>query len=140
MHIDIVSVGKTKTMALATLEQMYLQRSRPFFQMQCWYYKTEAKVLEYIQRHNFFYVLLDETGTTYTSRQLADQLQRWQTQYQQISFIVGDSAGVSLDIIRACSTKLSLSALTFPHEIARVLLLEQLYRAGTIWKNHPYHK
>lgn len=140
MQIDIISVGKTKTATLATLEETYLKRSQRFFQMQCCYYKTEAKVLEYLKQHNFFYILLTEAGKNYTSLQFAEQLQQWQTRYQRISFIVGDSGGVSQGIEQLCPMKLSLSLLTFPHEIARVLLLEQLYRAGTIWKNHPYHK
>lgn len=140
MHIDIVSVGKTKNTSLSVLEEEYIKRSKHFFSISCNYYKTENKVVDHLQRKHLFAVLLTEYGKEYTSVTFSQKLQRWLAQQPEICFVVGDSAGVSTAVEQYCQENFALSQLTFPHEVARVLLLEQLYRAGTIWKNHPYHK
>ncbi len=85
------------------------------------------------------FILFDERGKRMTSRQWADHLQRLHGA-AALDFVIGGAAGVS-DIVRqkarACW---SLSDLTLPHKLARVLVIEQLYRAFTIIQGHPYHK
>ena len=81
-------------------------------------------------------VRLAETGTEYDSPGLA----RWlEARTGHIVFVVGGALGFSPEIIKAVPAALSLSRLTMPHELARVVLLEQLYRAGTIIKGKTYH-
>jgi 23S rRNA (pseudouridine1915-N3)-methyltransferase len=85
-------------------------------------------------------VLLDQTGTEFTSAELALQLNQWQTTGRDLVFVIGGPDGVSADCLRRADLCWSLSRLTFPHGLARVLLAEQLYRAWTVLQGHPYHR
>lgn len=86
-------------------------------------------------------VALDERGETPGSRDLARQLDEWLRRgTRQVTFLVGGDGGLAPDLLAACDSTLSLSRLTFTHELARVLLLEQLYRAHAIRAGHPYHR
>jgi 23S rRNA (pseudouridine1915-N3)-methyltransferase len=85
-------------------------------------------------------VTLDEKGSLLTSRELAQKLKKWtETSGLRPCFIMGGAYGLSQDIQKKARFCLSLSPMTFPHEMARVILIEQLYRAATILKNFPYH-
>ena len=84
-------------------------------------------------------VLLDSRGKQYSSEELAQFLQREQLNAQPLLFAIGGSDGFSDEVRRQADFALSLGRMTLPHELARVVLLEQLYRAFTILKNHPYH-
>jgi 23S rRNA (pseudouridine1915-N3)-methyltransferase len=86
-------------------------------------------------------VLLDPGGTEWSSEQLAREIQRWQDNgAKEVTFIVGGPNGVSPELSARASKRWSLSRLTLTHEMARVLLLEQLYRAYTIVHGLPYQK
>ena len=85
-------------------------------------------------------VLLDRTGTQLTSEGLSAQLNDWQTAGSDLAFIIGGPDGVSRDCARRADFRLSLSRLTLPHGLARVVLVEQLYRAHTLLQGHPYHR
>jgi 23S rRNA (pseudouridine1915-N3)-methyltransferase len=85
-------------------------------------------------------VLLDEHGEQLDSMQLSDRLQRWQIAGQDLGFIIGGPDGVSDLIRQRAGFTWSLSKLTLPHGLARVLFVEQLYRAWSIGKGHPYHR
>jgi 23S rRNA (pseudouridine1915-N3)-methyltransferase len=85
-------------------------------------------------------VLLDEHGKHLSTKQLADQLQRWKEQLQQIYFVIGGADGLADELKQRAQFQWSLSALTFPHALVRVLLIEQLYRAHSLLQNHPYHR
>lgn len=85
-------------------------------------------------------IVLDERGAAWHSRQLAKRLAAWQAQGDDVVFVIGGPDGVS-DACRARADHvLSLSAMTLPHELARVVLVEQLYRAHSINERHPYHR
>lgn len=85
-------------------------------------------------------VLLDEKGKTFTSEQFADWLQKiMNAGTRHLAFVVGGAFGFSDEVYRAANTKVSLSALTFSHQMVRLFFTEQLYRAFTILKNEPYH-
>jgi 23S rRNA (pseudouridine1915-N3)-methyltransferase len=85
-------------------------------------------------------ICLDREGTALTSQQLAGQLSRWlEDPGGDPCFIIGGAFGLPEDFLRGSRARFSLGPLTLPHELARVLLLEQLYRAATITMNHPYH-
>lgn len=85
-------------------------------------------------------VLLTENGRSFTSPDFADYLQKQLEIYGRLAFLIGGPLGFSSDIRAAAHDTLSLSPLTFPHEIARILLLEQLYRAFTLRNGEKYHK
>lgn len=84
-------------------------------------------------------IILDENGKSYTSEDFAKKVKKWMD-HGKIAFLIGGADGHSKAVKAAADEALSLSDLTFPHKLARVLLVEQLYRAESILKNHPYHK
>jgi 23S rRNA (pseudouridine1915-N3)-methyltransferase len=71
---------------------------------------------------------------------LSTMLDTWLQQGQDVSIVIGGPDGVSDELLSTASIKISLSALTFPHTLVRVVLLEQIYRAWSILNNHPYHR
>ncbi len=97
----------------------------------------EAKMILKTAKPDF--ILFDEKGKTLTSMQWAGFFQR-QTGNANIDFVIGGAAGVSDAVRQAAAQIWSLSALTLPHQLARVLVVEQLYRAFSIIQGHPYHK
>jgi 23S rRNA (pseudouridine1915-N3)-methyltransferase len=85
-------------------------------------------------------VVLDERGTASTSRELVDRIGRWQRDGRDVALIIGGADGLDPALKRTADETLALSSMTLPHGIARVLLLEQLYRASSVIKGHPYHR
>lgn len=85
-------------------------------------------------------VALDERGQALTTAALAKQLERWRGDGRDIVFAIGGADGLDAGLLKEADLVLSLSALTLPHALARVVLAEQLYRAWTILSNHPYHR
>jgi len=86
-----------------------------------------------------FVVLLDENGKTYTSRRYAAQLGKWQMTHPSVVFVIGGAFGFSQDLLQRSNTKLSLSDMTYSHQLIKLVFLEQLYRAFTILKGESYH-
>lgn len=85
-------------------------------------------------------VLLDENGKNFTSMGFANFLQQQlNTGNKNLNFIVGGAYGFSAEVYKMADTKLSLSKMTYSHQLIRVIFLEQLYRAFTIIRNEPYH-
>jgi 23S rRNA (pseudouridine1915-N3)-methyltransferase len=85
-------------------------------------------------------VALAREGTGWSSRELARQLERWLIAARPLSLVVGGSAGLDASLIARAEVRWSLGPLTFPHELARIIVLEQVYRAFTILRGEPYHK
>jgi 23S rRNA (pseudouridine1915-N3)-methyltransferase len=85
-------------------------------------------------------VALDEHGKELSTRELAHSLDGWLQSGRDTALVIGGADGLSADILSRAETILSLSRLTLPHAMARVLLAEQLYRAWTLLTNHPYHR
>ena len=85
-------------------------------------------------------VVLDVLGKSVTTMKLSSLLETWLQQGQDISIVIGGPDGVSDELLSQALIKLSLSGLTFPHTLVRVILLEQIYRAWSILNNHPYHR
>lgn len=85
-------------------------------------------------------IALDEQGQNYTSQQLAHMISGYTDSSQNLDFIIGGTDGLDAEIKECAAIVLSLSYLTFPHSLARLLLIEQLYRAQCIISNHPYHR
>ncbi len=86
-------------------------------------------------------VAMDERGKSLSSRQFADQLAQWRDQgEQEVAFLIGGADGLDAALVARARLTLSLSAMTWPHLLARVMLLEQLYRAWSLQTGHPYHR
>ena len=85
-------------------------------------------------------VALDERGTTVTTLALASKLQDWQLSGDDVALVIGGPDGLDPAFRQAAHERIRLSDLTLPHAFARVLLIEQLYRAWSVNANHPYHR
>lgn len=85
-------------------------------------------------------VLLDERGKQMTSQNLASKLSDWQTDGRDLCLVIGGPDGVTEDCRQRADVCWSLSKLTLPHGLARVLLAEQLFRAWSLQTGHPYHR
>jgi len=79
-------------------------------------------------------------GKAISTEKFSGLLETWLQQGQDVSIVIGGPDGVSDELLSKAALKLSLSALTFPHPLVRVILLEQIYRAWSIINNHPYHR
>jgi 23S rRNA (pseudouridine1915-N3)-methyltransferase len=85
-------------------------------------------------------VALDEHGADWNTAHLAQQIARWRDASEHVAFLIGGPDGLSEQLKSSAQQKLRLSSLTLPHALARVVLVEQLYRAWSILANHPYHR
>ena len=97
--------------------------------------RLEARVLD-----GSTIVALAREGTGWSSRELTRQLERWLLAARPISLLIGGSQGLDPSLMGRADVRWSLGPLTFPHELARVVVLEQIYRAFTILRGEPYHK
>ncbi len=85
-------------------------------------------------------VALDERGRSWTTRALADALDRWRSDAEDIAFVIGSADGLDPALRAEAAAVVALSALTLPHALVRILLVEQLYRASALLAGHPYHR
>ena len=89
---------------------------------------------------NAHVVLLDEQGKMHSSIELSKQLEKWQNFGKPTFIVIGGADGFDESVYERAQERWSLSALTFPHPLVRVIAVEQLYRASSILKGHPYHR
>jgi 23S rRNA (pseudouridine1915-N3)-methyltransferase len=85
-------------------------------------------------------IALTRGGDGWSSPELARQMARWRTESRPLAFVIGGAEGLEDSFVQGADSRWSLGALTLPHELARVLVLEQLYRGFTILAGSPYHK
>lgn len=85
-------------------------------------------------------VVLDEHGRSFPTRRLAEYMERWRGDGRDVAFIIGGADGLAPEIKESADLLWSLSPLTLPHGLARVVLAEQLYRGASLLANHPYHR
>jgi 23S rRNA (pseudouridine1915-N3)-methyltransferase len=88
----------------------------------------------------FHVVALDERGQTWTTAELARAMGGWRDSALDAAFVIGSADGLADSVKRGANVVISLSALTLPHGLARVVLAEQLYRAASLLQGHPYHR
>jgi 23S rRNA (pseudouridine1915-N3)-methyltransferase len=139
MKLRIVWVGKTKNPHITKLSTDYAARIKHFLPLEIAEVK-EQKILSSLDGPDRV-VVLDPKGKSWTSEQLAKFLQQHMTSDpRRLTFVIGDFAGLAPEVKDRADVQWSLSPLTFTHELARVLLLEQLYRALSIIHNLPYSK
>ena len=144
MKLKIAWIGKTKDPAIQSLTGEYLKRLTYFAEAEALVLTSEAQLIKLRQRsgarpaHSL--VLLDSRGKQLTSEELAQFLENHQNHNPHpLLFAVGPANGFSEAARKSASTILSLSKMTMAHEIARIVLLEQLYRSFSILRGHPYH-
>ena len=150
MKFKFVWIGKTKQKNWKALQEEYLKRLSHFVKCEIVELRdaVQGETLEVEGNRiitslnpSTFVCLLDVKGRSVTSEELAVQMENWQnSSIKEISFVIGGAAGVSSAVAARADCRLSLSFLTFTHEMARVVMLEQLYRAYTIIKGFPYQK
>ncbi len=147
MKIKVAWIGKTKEPAIQTLTDEYLKRISHYAEIAGVALKDEDAILSLAslggrQKQNkkrYKLIVLDSRGKQVSSEELAAFLEREQVNAMPLLFAIGGSDGFSEQTRRRAALTLSFGKMTLPHELARVVLLEQLYRAFTILKNHPYH-
>lgn len=143
MKIKVAWIGKTKEPAIQALTDEYLKRISRYAEVAGLALKDEAAILSMAsgernrERHKL--ILLDSRGKQLSSEELAKFLEREQITAMPLMVAVGGSDGFTDAARRQAAFTLSLGKMTLPHQLARVVLLEQIYRAFTILKNHPYH-
>tara|TARA_Y100001968_G_scaffold184384_1_gene168919 strand:- start:407 stop:868 length:462 start_codon:yes stop_codon:yes gene_type:complete len=139
-HYRIIAVGKIKKKWIQDGIEMYLKRL-PGLEIReikdSTQIKEEIAIKEIIGKNEIL-ITLNESGHTFTSRQLSTKLLN--SHNQNINFVIGGASGLPNTLNNYASWQLSLSPLTFPHDIARLLLIEQIYRAKNITQGGPYHK
>ena len=139
-HYKIIAIGKVKRHWIQAGIKMYLDRlpGLQVIEIKDSTQQKEENAIKALIKKNETLVTLNENGQSFSSKQLANKLIGCQN--QNINFTLGGSTGLSPSLNSSASWQLSLSPLTFPHEISRLLLVEQLYRAKTIAQGSPYHK
>lgn len=100
--------------------------------------KESADILKNLQPSDLL-VLCDERGKSFDSVNFSKQIASWQVQSQRVVFVIGGAFGVDEDLRKRANSVLRLSEFVMPHELARVVLLEQVYRAFTIQRGEKYH-
>lgn len=140
LQLNIFSLGQHKNKDLEKLEQEYLKRLSANYKIVRKEFKTNDKLLAEFKQRTYYKIGLLEKGKLYNSFVFSAWLQKTLETQSQLCFVIADAEGFSPEVENVLDFKLSLSSLTFPHELARLILCEQLYRAMTILKHHPYHK
>jgi 23S rRNA (pseudouridine1915-N3)-methyltransferase len=144
MRLRVAWIGKTKDASIQALTADYLKRLSRYIPTEALELTNEAALLKRLEKSGSraaqTLVLLDARGKQLSSEQFAEFLRQHQDRgTQSLLFAVGGADGFSDAARAAASVQLSLGKMTLPHELARVVLLEQLYRAFTIIQGHPYH-
>lgn len=141
MKLRVAWVGRTKEAAIQSLTAEYLKRLGRYLPTESVEASSEAALLKPLAKAGKpVLVLLDSRGKEFTSEGLAEFLDAQQSRgTQTLMFAVGPADGFSKGALDLADVKLSLGRMTLAHELARVVLLEQLYRGFTILANHPYH-
>lgn len=136
MKLTVAWIGKSKDRAIQELTEKYSERLRHYADFDCVSIKDESK----LGNAKSSLILLDSRGKQFSSDDLAEFLRRRREQSPiPLVFAIGGADGFSDELRKSASFILSLGKMTLSHELARVVLLEQLYRAFTILRGHPYH-
>jgi len=139
MRYRVVAVGRVRNAALRAACDDYLERLRHYARVEEREVKDEARVLEGVPEGSRL-VALSRCGEEWTSQQLAEWTARWEMDGRDVALAIGGADALPEPVLRQAERVWSLSRLTLPHELARVVLYEQLYRAYTIRRGEPYHR
>jgi len=139
MRYRVVAVGRVKDAALRAACDEYLARLRHYAKVEELEVKDEARVLGAIPDGSRL-LALSRRGEGWSSTALAEQTARWELEARDVTFAIGGADALPADVLGRAERVWSLSPLTLPHELARVVVYEQLYRAHTIRRGEPYHR
>jgi 23S rRNA (pseudouridine1915-N3)-methyltransferase len=154
MRFTVVSVGKPRDAALAAAIRDYEERASRYWPLGHAEVREEpsrartpdevrtregARLRAAIPKGSSVW-LCDAAGKRHTSEEFAKWMQRAREHARDVAFIIGGAFGLDAELKAKSAGAISLSSLTFPHELARLVLAEQMYRAGTIIRGEPYHK
>ena len=150
--IKIICVGKIKEKFYVQALNEYIKRLSKYTKLEIFEIDDESngsinqiidkesnKILDKIKEDDYT-ILLDINGISLSSEDLADRINKLSWQYKNLVFIIGGSYGVNGEVKKKAKVLLSFSKLTFPHQLFRVILLEQIYRSYRIISNESYHK
>lgn len=159
MQIQIVSVGKVKEKYIKLGIAEFEKRLRPYCKLimdevndeQAPEQLSDKELYQIKQKEgerilgkikpNQYVIALDIQGDNWSSEQLSKEMEKLSIHGKsQLSFVIGGSNGLNDDVLQRADQKLSFSKMTFPHQLMKLILLEQIYRAFKIQKNEPYHK
>jgi len=155
MRINLVCMGKTADKEIAALLKYYENRLPKYWNFELTEIadvknaknltpellkREEGKLFLNFIENSDYVVILDEKGAQWTSRQFAGKIDQWMSaSIKKVVFIVGGAYGFSDEIYNRANEKISLSKMTFTHQMIRLFFLEQIYRADQILQGKPYH-
>ena len=149
MNIKIVCVGKLKEKYWTEAMAEYSKRLKPYCKIEIVELKESPRddvnaegegILGKIKKDDYV-ITLEINGNSLSSEKLADKIKNLAVEGRSdIAFVIGGSEGLSQEVMNRSDFALSFSAMTFPHQMIRVFLTEQIYRSFKIIKNEPYHK
>ena len=155
MRINIVCIGKTDDKEISNLVKYYQNRLPKHWNFEIveipdvknaknlspeLLKKEEGKLFLNQTENSDFVVLLDEKGKQFTSREFASKIDHWMnSSVKKVSFFIGGAYGFSDEIYERANEKMSLSKMTFTHQMIRLFFVEQIYRADQILLGKPYH-
>ena len=157
LHLNLIVLGKLKETYWQEAEAEYLKRLQNWAKINIYELREESfsekdkpeqikqkeveKIITTLHKiKDGFVIVLDEHGKSFSSIKFADQLNQLSNQQiNQLTFVLGGPLGLDESILKIANLKLSLSSMTFTHQMARVFLWEQIYRAMTINNSRNYH-
>ncbi len=155
MRINLICIGKTDDKEITNLTQYYIPRLPKHWNFNLVEIpdvknvknlspdslkKEEAKLFKNLIDNTDINILLDEKGKQFTSREFSQKIEFWMgSSVKKVNFLVGGAYGFSDEIYALANEKISLSKMTFTHQMIRLFFVEQIYRASTILQGKPYH-
>ena len=145
MRWHLFVIGKPKLDFAKLGVEEYAARLKPFASVEIECLKAGSREKEsralLDRSEGMFRVVLDERGAEIGSRALAQRISEWEmTAKRDVALLIGGADGLAASLRDRAKLKLAFGAATWPHQLVRIMLLEQLYRAGTILAGHPYHR
>ena len=155
MNVSIICVGKVKEKYIIEGINEFLKRMQSFAKMKIVELKEDGNdtnrnisiekesedILKTMEKLGGYNILLDIQGKNFSSEEMSEEIERLTVNgVRSINFIIGGSYGVSENVRKAVDMRLSFSKMTFPHQLMRLILSEQIYRWFSIIKNTKYHK
>ena len=142
MKLKFIFLGKKKSQYTQYLIDNYVLRLNKYINSDVVFFdNNNSNTLKIINKLNSrdYLITLDESGRQLNSIKYADLIRQSMSNYVSIVLLVGDAYGIPIKIVNRANMSMSLSNMTLPHLIARLVLVEQTYRAFTIINHHPYH-
>lgn len=137
--LKIISIGKTKEKWLNEAVDEYLKRLKPYVQIETLWAKDNHQLIDWCQKEDAF-ICLDPQGSLHSSESFSRFLiQQWEKEGARLTLVIGGAEGLP-QILKKKNQLISLSPLTFTHQMTRLILIEQIYRAIEIHRGSNYHK